>query len=268
MKPRRLPALGAVDWRQWAERAGAVVYPRRCPFCGEILAGGGWQALACARCLPRVERLAHRPPRLPENAHCFSAVSGAAAPFYYDGAVRHAILLCKQHGHPWYARELADWIAVRVYGALPPAAPGRRPDYRALPGLPLYGCIVPVPPRVPKPGALDLPMLLAARLGRVLGVPVVRALHTTRPLQPQKRLDLPGRLLNAKDAYAALPGVDLQGKRVLLVDDIITTGATVSACAQALLLAGAAQVFATAVAASERPPKEQTNDPQDQEKQQ
>ena len=63
------------------------------------------------------------------------------------------------------------------------------------------------------------------------------------------------RLANKKDAYACRPGTDLTGKRVLLVDDIITTGATVSACALALLQAGAVEVTAAAVAATEELPK-------------
>ena len=92
---------------------------------------------------------------------------------------------------------------------------------------------------------------MADRLGRVLGIPVRRALTTTRAMRPQKSLDRAARLLNTRGAYACRPGTDLIGQRVLLVDDIITTGATASACALALLQAGAESVFAVSVAASE-----------------
>lgn len=101
-----------------------------------------------------------------------------------------------------------------------------------------------------------LPLLLARRLGAVLGVPVVQALRTRRSAA-QKQLGRAGRMQNARTAYACRPGTDLSGKRVLLVDDIITTGATASACALALLQAGASDVTAAAIAAVEELPRQQ-----------
>ena len=87
-------------------------------------------------------------------------------------------------------------------------------------------------------------------------------------MQPQKNLDLAARMQNTKNAYACRPGTDLSGARVLLVDDIITTGATVSACALALLQGGAASVFAVSVAAKEDlPPEKRLPKKQTQEKQ-
>lgn len=235
--------------RPLAERLAAMAWPRRCPLCGALLGPDAVQGLLCPACAPWAEKLAHTPPRLVGGAHEFYALTGAASAFYYRGPVRRAILACKAHGRPWYARELADLVAVRVFGAQPPQAPGRRPVYENLTGIPLYSCIVPVPPG--RRGGSRLPGRMADRLGRVLGIPVRRALTTTRAMRPQKSLDRAARLLNTRGAYACRPGTDLTGQRVLLVDDIITTGATASACALALLQAGAESVFAVSVAASE-----------------
>ena len=94
------------------------------------------------------------------------------------------------------------------------------------------------------------------RLSEMLGVPVVRALRTRRGAA-QKGLGRAGRMRNARRAYVCRPGTDLSGKRVLLVDDIITTGATASACALALLQAGASDVTAAAIAAVEELPRQQ-----------
>lgn len=238
-----------------AERAAALLFPRRCPFCGALLDETARQGAFCPACAAEEARLTHIPPRLPETEHDFYALNTAVAAYYYHDAVRAAILLCKRGGRLWYARELADRMAVLIWGALPAQRPGLRPQYAALAGLPLYHCIVPVPPRQPLPGAPGLPLLLARRLSRILGIPVAQPLHTTRRLLPQKSLTREQRLQNTRNAYACRAGVDLSGKRVLLVDDIITTGATVSACAMALLAAGAEEITAAAVAAAEPLPK-------------
>lgn len=227
----------------------ALLWPRRCPFCDCVLPRNSFAGCICRACLPEAERLFHDPPRLPGTEHEFYAVSGAASAFYYSDAVRHAILRCKEHGHPWYARELADLVAVRVFGAEAASYPAGRPTYTAPAGFLPYTLIVPVPPR--RHGTGRMPHLLAQRLSQILGIPMECPLHTIKEMQPQKKLDLSARLKNTKDAYACLPGTDLTGARVLLVDDIITTGATVSACALALLQGGAASVFAVSVAAKE-----------------
>lgn len=242
--------------RAAAEPLLALLFPRRCPFCGAVLGQDAVAAAFCPACAAEERRLLHKPPRLPETEHDFYALSGAAGAYYYADAVRRAILLCKRGNHPWYSRELADLMAVRIWHAEPAPQPGRRPTLDNASGIPLYSCIVPVPPREPAKGTPGLPLLLARRLGQVLDIPVQQVLHPTRALRPQKQLNREERLQNTRDAYAALPGTDLTGRRVLLVDDIITTGATVSACALALAQAGAADVFAVCIAADEELPKE------------
>ena len=231
------------------ERLAALIWPRRCPFCGKLLGADAVAGCHCRNCLPEVERLSHDPPRLPATEHEFYAVSGAASAFYYADTVRYAILMCKGHGNPWYARELADLMAVRVFGAQAAPAAAGRPAYTAPGELKPYTLIVPVPPR--RPGTGTMPRLLAKRLSRILDIPVAYPLYTTRKMQPQKNLDLNARLRNTRGAYACRRGTDLSGMRVLLVDDIITTGATVSACALTLLQGGAVSVFAVSVAAKE-----------------
>ncbi|WP_294541224.1 phosphoribosyltransferase family protein [uncultured Gemmiger sp.] len=236
------------------ERLAALLWPRRCPFCDRVLPKDAFMGCICRECLSEIKRLTHEPPRLPDTEHEFYAVSGAASAFYYSDGVRHAILRCKEHGHPWYAQEFADMMAVMVFGAEASGYMSGTPVYHAPGGLLPYTVIVPVPPR--RRGGGRMPYLLARRLSRILGIPLSCPLHTTREMKPQKGLDLAGRLQNTKDAYACRSGTDLSGARVLLVDDIITTGSTVSACALALLQGGAVSVFAVSVAAKEELPPE------------
>ena len=182
------------------------------------------QGTVCPACFEAADkRLVHLPPRLPETEHAFYALNSAVAAYYYSGEVRHAILACKRGGELWRARELADRMAVLIWGAMPSHTPGRRPAALAPVGMPRYHYIVPVPPREPLPGTAGMPLLLARRLGILMQTPVLAPLYSTKP--------------------------------VLLVDDIITTGATVSACALALQQAGAYEITAAAVAATEELPK-------------
>lgn len=153
-------------------------------------------------------------------------------------------------------------MAVLVFGALPAKQPGKMPQYAGVTALPLYSCIVPMPPRQPLPGMPGLPLLLARRLGAVLGVPVETPLYIKRRGRPQKELTREQRLQNARGAFGCRPGTDLTGRRVLLIDDIITTGATASACALALLEAGAVEVTAVAIAAAEELPKSRKKPPE------
>lgn len=172
--------MRALDWRCAAEQAAAWLYPRRCPFCNELLGADAVQGTFCPACKAEEERLSHRPPRLPATEHHFYALQSALAAYYYSGTVREAILLCKRGFHPWYARELADRMAVRIWGATPASCPGRRPQNELFRDMPLYHCIVPVPPHQPQPGLPGLPLLLARRLGILWGIPVETPLYTVR----------------------------------------------------------------------------------------
>lgn len=248
--------MSAPDWRYSAEQAAAWLYPRRCPFCDALLGADAVQGTFCPSCKDEEERLSHCPPRLPETEHHFYALHSALAAYYYTDMVREAILLCKRGFHPWYARELADRMAVRIWGATPALRPGTRPKNDLFRDMPLYHCIVPVPPHQPMPGVPGLPLLLARRLGILWGIPVETPLYAVHGANAQKGLKRAERMQNAKKAYGCRSGADFGGKRVLLVDDIITTGATVSACAFALQKAGAVDVTAAAIAADEELPKE------------
>lgn len=103
-----------------------LLFPRRCPFCGSLLGPDALQGTVCPACVPEEMRLQHIPARLPEGEHDFYAVREAAAAYYYEDIVRTAVLRCKRGGCFWYARELADRVAVLVFGALPAKQPGNR----------------------------------------------------------------------------------------------------------------------------------------------
>lgn len=236
MKPSRLMIDSALE----------LLFPSRCPFCGKI-AGG---RIPCVQCFGAVEECRRDKPLVEWRLHSFYAISKAYSAFQYEGPVRTAILKAKS-GSPWYIRELTDELAVNVFGYLP-----RRRlfamDYEEIVPLNMvYDCIIPVPDSGNGRGYW-VTALLARRLGQITGLPVdTVSLRKIRKTKRQAGLSREERLYNLVGAFGVPNARRIEGKRVLLVDDIITTGSTVSCCAVTLLQAGAAEVTAVSLAAAE-----------------
>ena len=151
----------------------------------------------------------------------------------FEGAVRALIHALKYQGRTSVARDLARLAA--------PAA--------------LRACVTPPDAVVPIPlhpirfreRGFNQSELLAAHIARAVGSPVLKALLRTRHAPPQARLARRQRLAIARDTFRVPEEVAVP-RRVLLVDDVATTGATLSAAALELLKAGAAEVVCFAVA--------------------
>jgi len=92
---------------------------------------------------------------------------------------------------------------------------------------------------------------VARRLAGDARLPCAGLLRRSRPTALQNSLPPEGRRANVRDAFAASPH-RVEGRRVLLVDDVLTTGGTVAACRQTLVRAGAAAVFVAVIARAGR----------------
>lgn len=228
-------------------QARQLLYPRRCPFCRRVL---GFVP-TCPECAERLEPLRRMPMRLKGSEHYLGTLSGAAAPYRYTGCVRGAVLRAKYQGEPWTAVELGVEMARLLFGS-EILMRGAEPTPQRVEGLSLgYDAIVPVPASSKKRG-YNVPERMARPLAKAVGVPLAaNALGRTRTGRHQAGLSLDERLVNVAGAFRVLEPDNVDGKRVLLVDDVITTGATAAACAQALLDAGAQSVFAVALATVE-----------------
>jgi ComF family protein len=110
--------------------------------------------------------------------------------------------------------------------------------------------LVPVPasPDRVRERGYDQAALIASEAARRLGIPVLRALERTRSTTAQFDLDRAARATNLGGAFGVVPGTQVAGRWIVLVDDVVTTGATLAACAVTLLDAGATAVSAVAVA--------------------
>lgn len=99
----------------------------------------------------------------------------------------------------------------------------------------------------------DQSRLLAEAAAEVLGLMAAPLLKKIRHTPPQSGISgAAQRRANVLGAYRATAPQTIQGKRILLVDDVITTGATVSECARILLTAGAKEVICIALASAMR----------------
>jgi len=108
-----------------------------------------------------------------------------------------------------------------------------------------YDGIVPVPlhPRKRKERGFDQVEMLAAELAAESGLPPVRrGLIRIRPTASQAALERPERLRNVRGAFRVPRPGRIRGRRLLLVDDVYTTGATVRECARVLSEAGASRI--------------------------
>jgi ComF family protein len=110
--------------------------------------------------------------------------------------------------------------------------------------------IVPVPlhPARLRHRGFNQSSLLARQAGEILNVEVHDALIRTRRTDAQVTLDAMQREANVAGAFAIAHGKTVEGLSVVLVDDVVTTGSTLSACADALIDAGASSVRAASVA--------------------
>ena len=109
-------------------------------------------------------------------------------------------------------------------------------------------CPVPLHPRRERSRGFNQSEIIARHLGQLTGIPVdSTALRRTRNTPPQVSMESPGdRHSNIADAFEC-PS-DIEGRRYMLIDDVVTTGSTMSACADALKDAGAANVWGLAFA--------------------
>ena len=124
---------------------------------------------------------------------------------------------------------------------------------RAVPALATakWDLIVPVPlhPTRLREREFNQAERLARRLGAATGIPVETSLlRRAVPTRTQTLLSRPERIANVRRAFAMPRGKSLDGQRIVLIDDVFTTGATTSACAKVLKLAGAGEVCVWTVA--------------------
>ena len=159
-----------------------------------------------------------------------------AVSFYYEGALRESFLRFKFGGAAHYAAVYGAWMAHTIEDKL-----AGRFDTLTW---------VPVSRRRRRSRGYDQSELLCREIAKRLGLEPVRLLRKTRNPPAQSTMaDPAGRRANVSGAYEPERAARLDGRRVLLIDDIVTTGATLAECSRVLRTAGASDVVYAAFAA-------------------
>ncbi|MFI5374062.1 MAG: double zinc ribbon domain-containing protein [Candidatus Rokuibacteriota bacterium] len=245
------PRASGAPWRRWAGALLDLVFPPFCPVCRVRLDEDRRDPL-CGACWARMPRIG------PPWCRCcgramggFPLAAGPASPgaesagplcgacrrqppafayaraaVRYEDVAREALHAFKFGGHRALATPLGDLLIEAVEGRLPA-------------GLPDLLVPVPLHPRRERERGFNQSRLLARRVGRAWGCPVrddvlVRAVATPS----QTTLDGAARRANVRRVFRLRRPELVAGRHVLLVDDILTTGATVSECARCLGEAG------------------------------
>ena len=226
-----------------------LIYPRNCQFCTVPLSERE-PGVICASCLAVAKRI--EPPfcrrcSLPfvgqldrqfECGYCQDIkfhFSRAVAACRAEGLVRDCIHRLKYKRELYYLRHLTDWLI---------AAGRTHVDWLTV------DAIVPVPlhPVKQRDREFNQAELLAQQLSRAFAKPLIsNGVRRVKETLTQTKLDALARRANLRDAFAAGRG-RLSGLRLVLVDDVFTTGATLDSCARLLLSQGAAAVMALTVA--------------------
>ena len=235
----------------WATAALDLLYPALCPVCDHVL-DAGRRAPLCRECWAAIERIgppccvscglplpSFEPPPDVASLRChacrvdpppfdYAGTAGA-----YAGVLREALHALKFRGKRALARPLAS-LMFEQCGAL------LGPDVDALVPVPLAR-------ERERERGFNQATLLAGHLAAASGLTVEpRWLSRRRSTRPQTELTAGARRGNVARAFSASPRV--AGAHVVLVDDIVTTGATVAECARTLREAGARTVGVLAVA--------------------
>ena len=241
--PKRLPA-------RMLQAALDLMFPARCEVCGVCLAGEP-NPVICRACFSRIKRITTacrrcgaptRAPLAPRETcpECkthpprWCSAVGAAA--IYEEPLRSIILSFKFGRNLYLEGLLAELLTARVR------------DLHLAAGC---NAIVPVPitRATFRDRGFNQAEMIARYAGRSLGLPVRASwLEKIRETSPQAKLPASRRRANLAGAFRAPDPRAVRGKRILLVDDVLTTGATLSECAATLKAAGAAELRGAVVA--------------------
>lgn len=210
-----------------------LLYPARCKLCGAALDEN--VRILCAHCFAEGDYLLC-------DRFAVAGAGGADAALIYQDFVRRAM-----HAYKFqYRRHYADWFAMLAGDCLSGWADAWQPEVITF--VPLSFS------RWMRRG-YNQSALVARLIARRFGLPCTGMLRKRRWVKAQSGLAAAVRAANIENAFRMRTGAPVAGRRILLVDDVITTGATAAACVRLLREAGAEAVFVLSMTKTPLPRK-------------
>ncbi len=212
-------------------------FPQHCAACARVIKPKEWWCEDCVAEFPKI-----LPPICPycgmEKPLCTCdkqrhAYDSCCSPFYKEGVADQAIQRFKFDDLPRIAHAFAPYMAsviLREYADCMPQVITFVPEYEFRPDIREYN-----------PGGE-----MAKAVAKRLGIPCRPLLDKIYPTKPQKELPAIYRSGNLLGAFDVSKGARVRGKTILIVEDVLTTGATLHECAKMLKIAGADKVYAVA----------------------
>lgn len=209
----------------------ALLYPEKCILCGRLLKKEEMDL--CRRC--RVEQ-----PECAVSREKYPFLDSWTALWYYQDNVRRSLLKYKFYGRRSYAAAYARLLSMKLL---------REEVVQRVDVL----TWIPISEKRRSERGFDQVELLARKMTEQLPLPAQAFLWKRRDNPQQSRITGEAqRRANVLGAYEAIDRDRLRGKRVLLLDDILTTGATAGECARVLREAGAQEVHFAAIAVAQK----------------
>lgn len=203
------------------------LFPPKCILCGKLLEAE--ETDLCRACRATA-------PEHPQGKLKLQFIDSTAVVWYYRGTVRQSLHRFKFRKARHLAEPFGKLMAMKVLSS----------DLEAD-----MVSWVPISPLRKLTRGYDQDELLARVIARELGLPCVPLLKKVRHNRPQSSIEgYARRRANVLGVYTAINGDRLPGAKILLVDDILTTGATASECARVLLTWGAKEIHCAVVASA------------------
>ena len=199
-------------------------FPPKCPYCLKWI---DYRKTECDECLAAFKGYAYEK-HTPTDELC-------VAPFLYKDRIREAIIRYKFNGHKNYCKSFGKMIAYTIR------------DTYGIDNFDMITC-VPLYYARKRSRGYDQAELLAQRAALLLAKPYEPLLDKVKNNLEQHNLNSEERKDNVIGVYSALDREKVNNKRILIIDDVITTGATISECCKSLREAGAKKVICASIA--------------------